>query len=608
MSRPVLFVDIACVLNCSCIQLRSQVFNSVVKTIFAPLRLCAFALNCRLSLLSLMSLLSLLSFTSLTANEPSPPIQPGRMLYLIQAGRPKEAVSLYQAEYAVAKRHNFELLQKVGLGILEEGAQSKDPESQLMTLFGAAISANEQAFHILDEGTKNKNPQLQVVALNLLAQNQSDAVEEALVHAVASWLLPIRLEAVYYLAQRKHPLAVSQAECLMVKMPKEIQPLFPQIFALVGNDQAMKVLRKLFASPSDPLRIATIISCAKQGRDDMLPHIRRASNHFNVGQQEACAYALGLMRDEASAEKLEKMTRSRSPAVSLAAYQALYRLGRLETRQQVEKMALQEDLFAIGVLANMPGSEDILARLVSNPNVHVRLNAALALLERSDPRCLPGLMEMLIRDARDIAFVQSESQGHAFTSWKVVPSATQNLKETPMTYELSIGLRERVLVKARTLREGDFLSVADQLLDRQQGDLVPVLVRLLQDLNTTGALDLLKKHQQKLGAPLIRHYCNLALYRMKVPGPYADNLRAWVKEQNHVELISFRPLVPWKMRSDAGHYQLTPKETSRLLVEAFEAFASQQDEAGIEALVDAILNGNQKNKYALAGLLIRATQ
>lgn len=550
--------------------------------------------------------LATLATLSLTANEP---IQTGRMLYLIQAGKPKEAISLYQAEYAIAKRHNFELLQQIGLGIIEEGSQSSDPESQLLTLFGAAISSNEQTLHILDEGIRSRHPQLQLTALNLLAQNQSDASEEGLVRAAASSFLPIRLEAVYHLAVRKHPLAVSQAECLMVKLPPEIQPLFPQIFAMVGNDEAMKLLRRLCSSPSDPLRIATIISCAKHGRDDMLPQIRRLVSHFNTAQQEASAYALGVMRDESSAPKLEKLTRSSSSNVALAACQALYRLGRLEMRQQVEKAALEEDLFAISVLGTLPGGENTLAKLMNNPNIHVRVNASLALLERNDPRALPGLIEILVHDARDLAFVQSESAGHALSIWKVVPSATQNLKETPIVYELSIALREQVLTKTRNLlKEPDFLALADYLFTKQQADLVPTLVRLLQDLNTPGVIELLKKHQQKFGAPLVRHFCNLGLYRLKVPGPFADNLRAWVKEQSHLDLISFRPLVPWEMRTESHSYQLTPKEASRLLVEAFEAFATQQDEPGIEVLVDAILNGNQKNKYALAGLLIRATQ
>jgi len=533
----------------------------------------------------------------------------GRIFYLIRAGSHKEAIALYQEEYAQNKRHNFELLQKIGIGILEQGHGSKDPEVQILTLFGAAISLNEQVSYILEEGVKNTNPQIQLAALSLLSKNQSDAAEEVLLHAVSSPFLPIRLEAVLGLALRKHPLAVIQAESLMYKLPKAVQPLFPQIFAMVGNEQSMKLLRKMLSSSSDAVRIAAIVSSAKYGRDDMLPQIRLLASHFNVPQQEACAYALGAMKDEASASKLEQLSLSSHATVSLAALQALYRLGRVDTRRQVETMALEdEDLFAIGVLGEMPGSEETLLKLMQNPAMAVRINAALALLDRNHPACLRGLVEFFVRDARDLAFAESQSPGKAFSSVKVLSSASQTLQDTPIVFELSTALRESALIKTRELPEQSFLALADLLFVREQSDLIPTLVRLLEDLKSPGAIALLKKHQQKLGAPLIRHYCNLALYRLKVPGPYAENLRQWVKGKSDLDMISFRPLVPWEMRSNMNNYQLTPKEESRLLVEAFEAFGAQQDERGIEALVEAIQNGNAKNKYALAGLLILATQ
>ena len=67
-------------------------------------------------------------------------------------------------------------------------------------------------------------------------------------------------------------------------------------------------------------------------------------------------------------------------------------------------------------------------------------------------------------------------------------------------------------------------------------------------------------------------------------------------------------MLPWKVRSVcAPQYQLTPQETSRLLVETYESLVQQQDQEGIALILDAIKSGNRKNRYALAGLLIRAT-
>ena len=55
-------------------------------------------------------------------------------------------------------------------------------------------------------------------------------------------------------------------------------------------------------------------------------------------------------------------------------------------------------------------------------------------------------------------------------------------------------------------------------------------------------------------------------------------------------------------------FELTPQETSRLLVDAFEAFVSAQDDKGVDMLISVIQSGNTKNKYALIGLLMRAIQ
>ena len=112
-----------------------------------------------------------------------------------------------------------------------------------------------------------------------------------------------------------------------------------------------------------------------------------------------------------------------------------------------------------------------------------------------------------------------------------------------------------------------------------------------------------------MGAPLIRNYCNLTLYRLKEPGPYGDNLKTFVQAQTKEDNITFRPLVPIDVRKkNEAHLELNAKETSRLLLDAFESFVATQDDRGIDILISLIQSGNQKNKYALIGLLMRAIQ
>jgi HEAT repeat protein len=530
------------------------------------------------------------------------------ILYLMQAGHLQKALTLYKENYAKTKQHDHELIQQIALTLLDQGFRSTDPEIQLLTAYGAGIATNEKALYILEDGMSNPLPQIQLIAMNFLAQYQNDRADEALNKALASPYLIIRLEASAHLAEKKYPKIVGQLESLLAKLDPELIPLLPQLFALVGDPAATKVLKRLLNNSDEKVRIESILSCVKHSRDDLLPQIRTLATHHEAAQQEACAYALGIFKDEKSIPRLQILSESPNSNVRLAALIALYKLGKKDTQRRIEAMANARDLFAINALGEIPGSEPVLYDLMQNTMLPIKINSALALLERKDPRCLPVLVDVLIKDSRDLAFVKTMSPGKGLYSWKIVPSARQNFKDNPVLLELSLNMREETLEQMIDLPEIDFLKMAHTLFEVQQNDLIPVLVDLLENLQTPSAIKLLKLHQQKAGAPLIRNYCNLALYRLKESGPYGNILRDWVAKSHDIDFIKFRTFIPWEMRDQNTTYQLTPQEVSRLLIESFEAFVNTQDDKGIEVLLEAIQNGNAKNKYALAGLLIRAAQ
>lgn len=530
----------------------------------------------------------------------------GRILFLLQQGQDTKALEQYQHYYQAIQKHDFELLHRIGLGIVEKGFQQNDPESQLLALFGASVSANEETYHILEESLKSPYPQIQLVAIQSLALYANDRSDRALVKALGSDEPLIRYEAAKILCAKKHPHAITQTESLMYKFPKEAHSVFPPLYAMAGNEKGIKILRRLLNDPSELVRNAAILSTAEYGRDDLLPQIRQLATHISYSQQETCAYALGVLKDTQSVEKLKLLSRSQYPHVALSAHRALYALGHHESVLPITEAAQNEDVFAIMALGDIENSSSTLIPLLKKEDLQTRLNAALALLEQKDPRAFPLLKYLLIQNKYDIALTPIFTPGHTFKAWKGIPSASQVLKDDIAAYAENIQMREEILTQAKKISEPHFLDLADSILSTQQNDLVPVLVNLLEELATPKAIELLKKYHQKVGAPLVRNYCNLALYKLREPGPYGDLLMQWVKNQNKEDLIRFRPFVPWGFKTTS--YEFTPEEKSRLLIGAFEAFAVNQDEQGIQALLTAIKEGNQKNKYALAGLLIRATQ
>jgi HEAT repeat protein len=530
------------------------------------------------------------------------------ILYLMHTGETAKALQAYQDYRKQLGSNDFELIEQLGLILLDQGYRTRDSEIQRLTLFGAGISTNEKGLYILEKGIADDDPENQLIALNFLTKYQNDRADISIHRAMTSNSLLVRLETAFKLAKKKDPKAIGQIEALMAKVPEQIWSIFPQIVAASGSPEAKKILRKLLTHKNELVRIATILSLADGEHDDFIPHLRRMMTHLGPAQQEACATAVGLLKDENSAATLLHLSKNPHSNVKLAALISLYRLGRHDSQRKIEDIAKQGDLFAIEALGNMPGSEETLKKLLQHENMHVRINAAASLLNLGDGHCLPFISQLLLKDSRDIAIGKICSQGMSLSALKAVPCALQNFEEDPVAMEVSLHIREELLIKSIELPEKDFLALADAILNTQQTDLIPLLTEIFENHPTQPVIDLLKKHQQKVGAPLVRNYCNLALYRMKQPGPYAQNLLEWVSQQRNIDMIQFRPLLPLDQRGNNISFELTPQETSRLLVDAFESFAASQDDKGIDALISIIQTGNPKNKYALIGLLMRAIQ
>jgi len=534
------------------------------------------------------------------------PYQQGHILFLLEHGALERALKLYDEKFQSCGKHDFDLLHKIGLKILDYGCSKSDPVCQLLALFGASVSAHDDAYYILEESLNNPNPGIQLVALHALAHFQHDRADQAIIRALGKPTLEVRYEAVHQLCKKKHPQAVSQAESLMYKTPSSYLHIYPALFAMVGDPYSTRILRKLLNQSSHDVRLAVILSIAKYQRDDLLPQIRQQSMQLQFALQEACASAFGELKDEESIPKLEKLTQSQYPTVALAANLALLKMGRHNAIKAIEKAALNEDLFAIAALCSIPDHPQSLLELIDNPNLQIRLNALISLMEQHHTKAFDLIGEVIIRDNRDLAFTEYQSPGRTLKAWKVTPSASQLLKDDIKAYQEHLELKESLLETLSEISPPHFFALANQIFVKQQNDLVPHTVELLENLGNEEAITCLKKHQQQFGAPLIRQYCNLALYRLREPGPYALQLRQWVKNQCKTELIRFKPFCPWQFNRNC--HTLTPEETSQLLIKAFETFASQQDAPGVETLIEAIATGHEKNKYALAGLLLRASQ
>ena len=538
------------------------------------------------------------------------PVQEAKMqaLYLMQQKKIEESIERYREVARISGRHDFEVLQQMGLILLQKGIQSEDPQTFLMTLFGAGLSNSARALEILERGLEHADPQVQLLTLNFIAKQEDDRADELLNRAMSSDFLATRMEAAFHLALKKHPHAVGQIEGLMFRLPPVFKPYFPTLFALIGTNDATAVLKRLIEDTDTPVRVESILQVANTGRDDFLPLLRKRLSLSNIAELEAICFSMGALKDSSAIPKLKKLSASPTESIRISSALALLRLGDRSAVSSLQEMAKNRNLFAIAALGAVSQSEELLAELVLSSDLQIRINAAVALLQLRDARCCPVLKEMLIQDARDLAFHPYGSIGRTLTAWKAVPSAELRSKDQTVDLSFSLAMREHLLRESIHLSEEKFLELAYLIFERQQNDLVPTLISLLENLQTDKALDLLKLGAEQLSKPLIRDYCHLALYRLKQEGPFEEYVNNWVMHQKGSELIRLAPLLPWKYRLEQPDYTLTPDETSRLLIESFLSIANQRDERSIDFLLKAIQSGNPQNRFALMGLLMRATE
>lgn len=533
------------------------------------------------------------------------------ILYLLQSKEFNRAIELYREYREALGRHDFEILQQMALIILEQGARSTDPESQLTSIYGSGIAGIAASIDILEAGIASPQPQTQMAAIQFLGHLQDDRCEELLTKAMSSDYFFTRMEAAYQLALRKSRTAVGQIESLMYKVPPQMRFFFPQFFALIGTSDAISLLRHMMDDQFHMTRIEAILCAARFGRDDLLPMIRTRATHLNVAEQEACAMAMGFLKDSKSISQLKTLSQSPSINVKLAANHSLYSLGEESAKQEIAALAKEGNLFAINLLGDIPEARETLVPLLKSSDLQVRFNAAFALLKLNDPRVTESLLEFLIRDSRDLGFQPQNSIGNSLMAWKVIPSAQQHQQEGPYDLiSLSVNVREHMLRECLELPAHDFLGLASILFDSKQGELIPLLISLMENLQTPEAIELLEIKAQKAGAPLTRAYCNLALLRLKKGEQYKTAVLNWISMKKNTEMIRFRPMLPWNVRisEKANAFELTPEEHSRLLIECYQTIALEHDEKSIDIILEGLKSGHGKNRSVLAGLLIQAIQ
>ena len=538
-------------------------------------------------------------------------ITPNQILFLAKQGRVSQAIDSYSEYKKSIKKHDFFLLKKIAFENLKQGIyQNNNPESFLLALFGAGLSGSDLSLPLLREGLETNSQEIQLMTLSFLSQYYDNQADELMLQALRSPFLMTSMEAAFYLAQKQKLELLSFLFSLYYKVPPELHIIFPQLFILYDNPKTNLLIKHLLNHPKEEVRVETLLQCALHKRDDFLPQIRSMSKHMSIPIQEACAKSLGLLKDEKSISRLKQLVKSSFPSVKLATSNALNSLEdqNLEWDNLIFEEMHKKNPFAINLLDPSSNKKalKLLEQLLTDSNQDLSFSAMLTLLEKKQPSCLPFVKKFLISPIQEALFLPFHSAGKSLQSYKSQLYSTKAYNQMPHLQGYSTHLKEYLLKQSRELPEKYFLSLARFLLEKEQLDLIPLLVLLLEDLQTPKAKSLLKEFQEKPGSPLIRSYCNLALYRIDGLDINKKKLYLWISQKKQFPLIRLRSFLPRKARLTQDPYVLSPEESSRLLIESFEALVQNQSEDAIEILLQSIKNENRNNSYVLSGLLIRA--
>ena len=536
-------------------------------------------------------------------------IDPRHILYLMHENDIEKGFSNYQAYVLEKKHHDFELLQKMGLILLQNGSKSSNEKIKQLTMLGAGLINSKTALTILEKGLASTELNTQMIAINFISQIIDDYSNRLLLKAMSSEFLPARFEAAYELAIRKHPHAPGQIESLMHKLPYFLKPFFPSLFAAIGTPHANSLLQELLNDPNVSVRIEAILNAANYEKDEFLENIRNKANGSNVAQLEACCYALGKLKDSSSFKLLQNLAKKSDSNIRLSSLFSLHQLGDTAAKEKIEQMALKKNIFAIATLSKVQGSQNTLQKLLLDKNIDVRINASIALLTLKDPSCIPILKEVLIKDQRDISLQPSFSIGRTLMHYKAFFSSMHLAKKQKVNLDLANNIKILILKNALDLEQSDFLLLAKNIFDANQNNLVPVIIQLLQNIQSEKIIAFLKEYSQKTGAPFIRDYCHLALYKLNEKEIFYEKyVTNWILRNRKTEIIKLKDVLPKHQRFEKNLYSLTAEEKNRLLLDMYSAIAQKQNEKQIDILVNVIKFTIPENRYALAGLLIKATE
>ncbi|MFY7842475.1 MAG: HEAT repeat domain-containing protein [Rhabdochlamydiaceae bacterium] len=528
----------------------------------------------------------------------------------LQKGDLEKSIDMYLENRKLNKKHDPLLIQRIAETILKNSLKDKNNNIKLNGVLGIQAGLVYRDFiHNLSAIFPQSDIATQMAILQMSSQTQDESFNPVLIKALSVPILSINLEALFQLCLKKNVKSIGYLNSLMHKLPRNAYYLFPVFFLTLGDKEATMQLKKLANEPYLPTRIETIIQSAQFGKTEILPTIRAHLSHTNPAEQEACAFSLGVLKDCDSIKKLKKLVSSKDESIKLSALEALNRLGDYEHLSLIRNMAEGKNLFAFHLLSEDSEDLKILENFLLDTDWQVQINACLALIDKCPEKCESTIEKILLRDSRDAAFIPVYSPGKTLSYWKAIYSSAQQQKFYDYSLSsASLTFKEKILHTLADSSEKSFLRICENIFKSNQTELVPTCIRLLEAKRSAGSIELIGAMSQKAGAPLTRHFCHLAAFRLRLPNDHEKYLTEWVEENKYFPLGQVKQKASMNPPLSHTRFNLTSDEKTLLFLEILEALVSFRKIETLDWLLKILKEGHLQNRPLIAGLLIKSLE
>jgi HEAT repeat protein len=533
-----------------------------------------------------------------------------QILYLFSKGAHVKGLKKYKEYYVLSKDHDYTLLREMSLMIVENGISKGTEIDSLLSLIAMEIAGEDNFSHHLSKLIHSNYFPVQAKTLSLLRRIDNEYSDQLIKSCLSSNFIMLRLEALSILVQKHHNTAIGQVEALMNMVHKAYHPVFVDFYALSGTKYAISVLKKMMSDSDLNLGLATIIAAKNYRIEELIPNLRNSLTHTSSIIQESAANTLGAFHDSHAISKLEATLKSKHEETRLSALFALYNMGQKKRKDEIIQLAKKGNLFAISILPKIEGSEKTLHEIYYSDDNELRINSAIALLEQKDPLCLPVIKDLITLDTGAFYLQAVPSPGRAFTSIKLLPLAGLNKQMIAPAQGGTAQMQAGLFAKCIDLPREKFMHVVDDIFRMKRNSLVPVAISLLENFNDEASIAYLLKKSSTPGAPFIRTSCHLSLWKSTHKEIHKTAINSWLKKYGKHEMITVSQKKSSKNNDEYSltGYELSLEEKSHLLIGSFLNLAASREKCGLDSILDAMIDGHEKNRIPLAGVLLKTIQ